>query len=205
LGSAPGARHHRPAAKAHGRSGGRRFQTYITKDGAYIRKNFFGKYPELLDLVSHLSDDQLMKLRRGGHDPKKVYNAYKAAVETTGGPTLILAHTIKGYGLGEAGEGRNITHQQKKLNEQEIAHFRSRFEIPIPDEAARNASFYRPPADSPEMAYMHERRRSAGRLHAHRATPASAAGSAAARVSSRNRWPVRKGREVPAPWPSSAC
>ena len=81
------------------------FQTYITKDGAYVRKNFFGKYPELLDLVSHLSDDDLLRLRRGGHDPRKVYNAYKAAVETKGQPTLILAHTIKGYGLGEAGEG----------------------------------------------------------------------------------------------------
>ncbi len=138
------------------------FQTYTTKDGAFVRKNFFGKYPELLDLVSHLSDDQLMHLKRGGHDPKKVYNAYKAAIETKGRPTVILAHTIKGYGMGEAGEGRNITHQQKKLNEQEIAHFRSRFEIPIPEEAARNASFYRPPQDSPEIAYLHERRRLLG-------------------------------------------
>jgi pyruvate dehydrogenase E1 component len=138
------------------------FQTYTTKDGAYVRKNFFGKYPELLDLVSHLSDDDLVRLRRGGHDPKKVYNAYKAAVESVDRPTVILAHTIKGYGMGEAGEGRNITHQQKKLNEQEIAHFRSRFEIPIPDEAARNASFYRPPQDSPEIAYLHERRRLLG-------------------------------------------
>jgi pyruvate dehydrogenase E1 component len=138
------------------------FQTYTTKDGAYVRKNFFGKYPELLDLVSHLSDEDLMHLRRGGHDPKKVYNAYKAAVETKGRPTVILAHTIKGYGMGEAGEGRNITHQQKKLNEQEIAHFKSRFEIPIPDESARNASFYRPPQDSPEIAYLHERRRLLG-------------------------------------------
>jgi pyruvate dehydrogenase E1 component len=138
------------------------YQTYITKDGAYIRKNFFGKYPELLDLVAHLSDDELMKLRRGGHDPRKVYNAYQAAVETKDRPTVILAHTIKGYGLGEAGEGRNITHQQKKLNEQELEHFRSRFEIPIPDEAARHADFYRPPSDSPEMAYMHEQRRRLG-------------------------------------------
>jgi pyruvate dehydrogenase E1 component len=138
------------------------FQTYTTKDGAYVRKNFFGKYPELLDLVSHLSDEELMRLRRGGHDPKKVYNAYKSAIETKGRPTVILAHTIKGYGMGEAGEGRNITHQQKKLNEQEIAHFKSRFEIPIPDEAARNASFYRPPQDSPEIAYLHERRRLLG-------------------------------------------
>ena len=138
------------------------FQTYISKDGAYIRKNFFGRYPELLDLVSHLSDDELVKLRRGGHDPRKVYNAYKTAVETVGQPTLILAHTIKGYGLGEAGEGRNITHQQKKLNEQEMLHFRTRFEIPIPEEAVHNASFCRPPADSPEISYMHERRRQLG-------------------------------------------
>jgi len=138
------------------------FQTLVTKDGAFVRQHFFGKYPELLDLVSHLSDEELFKLRRGGHDPKKVYNAYRAATECNGQPTLILAHTVKGYGLGEAGEGRNITHQQKKLNEAEIAHFRSRFEIPIPDEAARNASFFRPPSDSPEMAYLHERRRQLG-------------------------------------------
>jgi pyruvate dehydrogenase E1 component len=150
------------------------FQTYVTKDGAYIRKNFFGKYPELLDLVSHLSDDDLMRLHRGGHDPKKVFNAYKTAVETKGKPTLILAHTIKGYGLGEAGEGRNISHQQKKLNEAEVAHFRSRFEIPIPDEAARNASFYRPPSDSPEIAYLHERRRQLGGYMPSRAVPPTA-------------------------------
>jgi len=147
------------------------FQTYVTRDGAYIRKNFFGKYPELLDLVSHLSDEELFKLHRGGHDPCKVYNAFKDAVEFTGRPTVVLAHTIKGYGLGEAGEGRNITHQQKKLNEAELEHFKSRFEIPIPDEAARTASFYRPPADSPEMAYMHERRRLLGGYLPHRTVP----------------------------------
>jgi pyruvate dehydrogenase E1 component len=150
------------------------YQTYITKDGAYIRKNFFGKYPELLDLVAHLSDNDLMKLRRGGHDPRKVYNAYQAAVETKDRPTVILAHTIKGYGLGEAGEGRNITHQQKKLNEQELEHFRSRFEIPIPEEAARHAEFYRPPLDSPEMAYLHDRRRRLGGYLPHRFAVAGA-------------------------------
>ena len=149
------------------------WQTFVTKDGAYFRKNFFGKYPELLDLVGHLSDEQLVRLRRGGHDPKKVFNAYKAALESSGRPTLILAQTIKGYGLGEAGEGRNITHQQKKLNEQEIARFRSRFEIPIPDEAARNASFYRPPDDSPEIAYLHERRRLMGGYMPSRSVPAT--------------------------------
>ena len=100
--------------------------------------------------------------RLGGHDPRKVYAAYKAAVEHKSGPTVILARTIKGYGLGEAGEGRNITHQQKKLNEDEIEHFRSRFQIPLPDDAARHADFYLPPADSPEMAYLQERRRGLG-------------------------------------------
>ncbi len=149
------------------------WQNYVTKNGAYFRENFFGKYPELLEMVAHLSDEQLMRLRRGGRDPKKVYNAYQSAIENTGRPTLILAQTIKGYGLGEAGEGRNITHQQKKLNEREIATFRSRFEIPIPDEAARNASFYRPPDDSPEMAYLHERRRLLGGYVPNRNAPAS--------------------------------
>ncbi|HMD70933.1 MAG TPA: pyruvate dehydrogenase (acetyl-transferring), homodimeric type [Bryobacteraceae bacterium] len=149
------------------------YQTYVTRDGAYIRQHFFGKYPELLDLVSHLSDDELFRLRRGGHDPGKVYNAYKVAVETTGQPTLILAHTIKGYGMGEAGEGRNITHQQKKLNEQEMLHFRSRFDIPIPEATAHDASFYRPPADSPEMAYLHERRRQLGGYMPTRKAPPS--------------------------------
>src|SRR5205823_6509858 len=120
-------------------------QTYVTKDGAYVRQNFFGKYPELVHLVSHLGDDEVFKLRRGGHDPAKVYNAYKAAVDTTGQPTVVLAQTIKGYGLGEAGEGRNITHQQKKLNEDELERFRSRFQIPLPDDAARHADFYLPP------------------------------------------------------------
>jgi pyruvate dehydrogenase E1 component len=138
------------------------YQSFKAKGGAYIRKEFFGRYPELLDLVAHLSDEQIFKLHRGGHDPKKVYNAYKAAVEHRGGPTIILAKTVKGYGLGEAGEGRNITHQQKKLNEQEIEHFRSRFEIPIPDDEARAAAFYKPPDESPEVAYLHERRRQLG-------------------------------------------
>ena len=149
------------------------FQTYVTRDGAYIRQNFFGRYPELLDLVAHLSDEDLFKLHRGGHDPRKVYNAFRSAVESTGRPTVVLAHTIKGYGLGEAGEGRNITHQQKKLNEAELENFKSRFEIPIPDEAARTASFYRPPSDSPEMAYMHERRRLLGGYMPSRAVPPS--------------------------------
>ncbi len=138
------------------------FQNFAAKGGAYTRKEFFGKYPELLELVSGMSDEQLGKLRRGGHDPLKVMNAYKRAVEHQGGPTVILAKTIKGYGMGEAGEGRNITHQQKKMNEQEMEYFRRRFEIPIPDEAVHTLSFYRPSDDSPEIKYLQERRRALG-------------------------------------------
>jgi pyruvate dehydrogenase E1 component len=138
------------------------FQTYSVEPGSYIRKHFFGKYPELRGLVDHLTDDQLRKLLRGGHDSRKVYAAYKAAMDHKGQPTVILAKTIKGYGLGEAGEGRNITHQQKKLNEKELREFRSRFEIPIKDEVIADAPFYRPPDDSPEMKYLQERRRKLG-------------------------------------------
>ncbi len=137
-------------------------QRYTVSTGEYIRRDFFGRHPRLLDLVKNLSDEQVRKMRRGGHDPEKVYAAYKAAVEHAGQPTVILAQTIKGYGLGEAGEGRNITHQQKKLNEQELREFRSRFGIPISDEEVAEAPFYKPPADSPEMVYLHERRQALG-------------------------------------------
>ncbi len=133
-------------------------QRYIVESGAYIRQNFFGVDRRLLKMVEHLTDEQIRKLRLGGHDPEKVYAAYKAAVEHTGSPTVILARTIKGYGLGEAGEGKNITHQQKKLNEEELREFRSRFGIPISDEDLHETPFYRPPDDSPEMEYLRERR-----------------------------------------------
>ncbi|HUY89211.1 MAG TPA: pyruvate dehydrogenase (acetyl-transferring), homodimeric type [Pirellulales bacterium] len=138
------------------------YQKYTVMPGSYIREHFFGKYPELEELVSHLTDDKLRSLRRGGHDPAKVYAAYKAAVETVGKPTVILAKTIKGYGLAEAGEGRNVTHNQKQLNEQEYRDFRSRFGIPISDEEVAKAPFYRPPDDSPEMQYLRERRQALG-------------------------------------------
>jgi pyruvate dehydrogenase E1 component len=138
------------------------YQKYTVEGGGYIREHFFGKYPELLRLVEHLSDEQLARLNRGGHDPEKVYAAYKAAVEHTGSPTVILAKTIKGYGLGEAGEGRNITHQQKKLNEDELREFRSRFGIPVDDKEVVDAPFYRPPDDSREMQYLLERRKALG-------------------------------------------
>lgn len=138
------------------------YQKYTVMPGTYIRDHFFGKYPELLELVKNYSDDKLERLRRGGHDPEKVYSAYKAAVEHKGQPTVILAHTIKGYGLGEAGEGRNVTHNQKKLNEDELREFRSRFGIPISDEDVARAPFYRPPEDSVEMKYVRERRKALG-------------------------------------------
>ena len=138
------------------------YQKYTVESGDFIRRHFFGADPRLLELVKNLSDEQLRKLRRGGHDPEKVYAAYKFAVEHKGAPTVILAKTIKGYGLGESGEGKNITHQQKKLNEQELREFRTRFGIPISDDEVAEAPFYKPPEDSPEMRYMRERRRQLG-------------------------------------------
>ena len=124
------------------------YQKYFVESGAYFRQNLFGTDPRLLKMVEHLSDDQLARMRLGGHDPIKVHAAFRAAVDHTGQPTIILAKTIKGYGLGEAGEGKNITHQQKKLNEDELQMFRSRFGIPIPDDELHNAPFYRPADDS---------------------------------------------------------
>src|SRR4051812_12272437 len=138
------------------------WQKYAVESGAYLRQHFFGKYPQLLELVKGYSDDQLRRLRLGGHDPLKVYAAYKAAVEHKGQPTVILARTIKGYGLGESGEGKNITHQQKKLNEEELKAFRSRFGIPLSDEEIENLAFYRPPDDSPEILYLRRRRQELG-------------------------------------------
>jgi pyruvate dehydrogenase E1 component len=138
------------------------YQKYAVESGAYVREHFWATDPRLLDMVRHLSDDQLKKMRLGGHDPEKVYNAYKTAVDHRGQPTVILARTIKGYGLGEAGEGKNITHQQKKLNDDELLAFRTRFGIPISDEDVDDLPFYRPPADSPEITYMLERRRALG-------------------------------------------
>ena len=133
-------------------------QKYIVEGGAYIREHFFGKYPELLELVAHHTDEDLERMKRGGHDPEKVYAAYKKAVNTKDRPTVVLAKTVKGYGLGEAGEGKNITHSQKKLNEDELKEFRSRFGIPISDEDVVNAPFYRPAEDSPEITYLKKRR-----------------------------------------------
>ncbi|RPI27632.1 MAG: pyruvate dehydrogenase (acetyl-transferring), homodimeric type [Acidobacteria bacterium] len=138
------------------------YQKYTVESGAYLRDHFFGVDPQLREMVEHLSDEQLEKLNRGGHDPEKVYAAFKAAFEHQGSPTVILAKTIKGYGLGEAGEGKNVTHQQKKLNEEELREFRSRFGIPISDEEVAEAPFYRPPDESVEIRYMQERREKLG-------------------------------------------
>src|SRR4051812_6434058 len=138
------------------------YQKYAVESGAYFREHFFGTDPRLLDMVKHLSDDQLKKLRLGGHDPQKVYNAFKAATEHKGQPTVVLARTIKGYGMGEAGEGKNITHQQKKMNEADLRLFRTRFGIPISDEQIADAPFYRPADDSAELQYIRERRKALG-------------------------------------------
>ncbi len=138
------------------------YQKYVVESGSYIRQDFFGKDPHLLELVKNMSDQQLQRLRRGGHDPEKVFAAYNQAVQNTGGPTVILAKTIKGYGLGESGEGKNITHQQKKLNENELFAFRTRFQIPVSDAEVNSLPFYRFAEDSPENQYLQERRKALG-------------------------------------------
>src|SRR5271156_709684 len=138
------------------------YQKLVVSSGDYVREHFFGSSPQLLKLVEPMSDESLRRLRLGGHDPRKVYAAYKAAVEHKGSPTEILARTIKGYGLGEAGEGKNVTHQQKKLNEDELREFRSRFGIPLNDEDCIEVPFYRPAEDSIEIQYLRARRESLG-------------------------------------------
>ncbi|MFP6822259.1 MAG: pyruvate dehydrogenase (acetyl-transferring), homodimeric type [Pseudomonadales bacterium] len=138
------------------------YQNYKAKGGGYTRKEFFGKYPELLKLVAHLSDDDIMRLNRGGHDPFKVYAAYQAAMDHRGQPTVILAKTVKGYGMGDAGESENTTHQVKKLDLDDLKHFRDRFDIPLSDRELESVPYYRPPSDSPEMVYMLEQREKLG-------------------------------------------
>jgi len=151
------------------------YQTFKSKDGAYVREHFFGKYPELREMVSTMSDEDIWRLNRGGHDPHKMYAAYKAATEHKGQPTVILAKTIKGYGMGESGEGQNITHQQKKMGTVSIRAFRDRFGIPIPDDQLDEVPLFKPAEDSAEMQYLRsriaamggsvpQRRRSAGAL-----------------------------------------
>jgi pyruvate dehydrogenase E1 component len=138
------------------------YQSYKAKDGAFVRERFFGKYPELKEMVANMSDEDIWRLNRGGHDPHKVYAAYAAAVKHTGQPTVILVKTVKGYGMGNAGEGMNITHQQKKMGEDSLKHFRNRFNIPITDEEIKDAPFYKPAEDSEEIKYLKERREALG-------------------------------------------
>jgi pyruvate dehydrogenase E1 component len=138
------------------------YQNFRANNGAYVRKEFFGKYPELLKLVEHLSDDEIWALRRGGHEPVKVFNAYTRAMAAKGQPTVILAKTVKGYGLGETAQGRMTAHQQKKLTEADLKLIAHRLDIPITDETVHNIGFYRPPEDAPEMKYMRERIKAMG-------------------------------------------
>jgi pyruvate dehydrogenase E1 component len=138
------------------------YQAYKANDGAFVRKHFFGKHPKLLEMVSRMTDDDIWRLNRGGHDPHKVYAAFHAAVNHRGQPTVILAKTVKGYGMGRAGEAKNPTHQLKKLDNSSIREFRDRFNIPIPDDQLESLPFFRPSDDTPEMQYMHERRRALG-------------------------------------------
>ena len=150
------------------------YQTLKSRDGAYVREHFFGADPELAKMVEDWSDADIWKLNRGGHDPKKVYAAYAAATAHAGQPTVILAKTIKGYGMGEAGEGQNITHQQKKMTEKALFAFRDRFELKLSDEEVNEISFHKPPDDAPEMAYLRERREALGGSLPQRRTEAPA-------------------------------
>ncbi len=142
------------------------YQTYKSRDGAYVRQHFFGKYPELLELVADMSDDEIWRLNRGGHDPHKVFAAYAAANKHKGQPTVILAKTVKGYGMGEAGEAQNPTHQQKKMGEDALRQFRDRFNIPVTDEQLTKLPFIRPAEDSQEMKYLRERGAAMGTIPA---------------------------------------
>jgi len=138
------------------------YQNFKAKGGAYTREHFFGKYPELKEMVAAMSDQDIWRLNRGGHDPHKVYAAYHSAVNHKGQPTVILAKTVKGYGMGDAGEGQNTTHQQKSMDIESLKKFRDRFDLPITDEQVENLSFYKPADDSPEVKYMAERRAAMG-------------------------------------------
>ncbi len=135
------------------------YQTFKSQSGAYVREHFFGRHPELLELVAHMSDDDIWALARGGHDPQKVFAAYQQAVNTSGRPTVILAKTVKGFGMGEAGEGQNINHQLKKMSADAVRAFRDRFNLPVSDEQLEDMPYLRPEPGSPEATYFAERRR----------------------------------------------
>jgi pyruvate dehydrogenase E1 component len=138
------------------------YQAYKANDGAFVREKFFGKHPKLLEMVSKMSDDDIWRLNRGGHDPQKVYSAYHRAVNHKGQPTVMLIKTVKGFGMGKIGEGKNTAHQTKKMTDDDIRIFRDRFNIPIPDDKLGDLPFYKPADDTPEMQYLHERRKALG-------------------------------------------
>jgi len=138
------------------------YQNYKAKDGAYVRKHFFGKHPKLLEMVANMSDDDIWRLTRGGHDPHKIYAAFKQANESVGKPTVLLVKTVKGFGMGKSGEARNTAHQTKKLDDEAIREMRDRFNIPIPDDKLAEIPFFKPSDDAPEMKYLHERRKALG-------------------------------------------
>jgi pyruvate dehydrogenase E1 component len=148
------------------------YQAFKANDGAYVRKHFFGRDPRTLEMVAHLSDDDIWNLRRGGHDPQKVYAAYHQAVNTKDQPTVLLIKTVKGFGMGKAGEGKNTVHQTKKLTDEDIKYFRDRFNLPIPDSELSKIPFFKPADDTPEMQYLHERRKALGGYLPHRRTKA---------------------------------
>ena len=134
------------------------YQAFKAKGGSYVREKFFGKYPELKELVSSMTDKDIWRLNRGGHDPHKVYAAYDAAMKNKGSPTVILAKTIKGYGMGKTGESVNTTHQQKKLDEQDLLYYRDRFQVPLTDKQVKNIEYYKPSENSEEIKYLKEKR-----------------------------------------------
>jgi pyruvate dehydrogenase E1 component len=138
------------------------YQNYKAKDGAYVRKHFFGKHPKLLEMVANMTDDDIWRLTRGGHDPHKIYAAFKIAQENKGSPTVLLVKTVKGFGMGKSGEARNTAHQTKKLDDEAIREMRDRFAIPIPDDKLKDIPFFKPADDAPEMQYLHERRKAMG-------------------------------------------
>jgi pyruvate dehydrogenase E1 component len=148
------------------------YQAMKANDGAYVRKHFFGKDPRTAAMVAHMSDEEIFELRRGGHDSKKVYAAYHAAVNHKGQPTVLLIKTVKGFGMGKSGEGKNNVHQTKKLTDEDVKAFRDRFNIPVPDSQIADIPFYKPADDTPEMQYLHERRKALGGYLPHRRTKA---------------------------------
>ncbi|HEX7638457.1 MAG TPA: pyruvate dehydrogenase (acetyl-transferring), homodimeric type [Burkholderiaceae bacterium] len=148
------------------------YQAFKSNDGAFVRKNFFGRDPKALEMVAKMSDEDIWRLQRGGHDPQKVYAAYHRAVNTVGQPTVLLVKTVKGFGMGKSGEAKNTAHQTKKLTDEDVRAFRDRFDIPIPDEKLAELPFFKPEPHTPEMKYLHERRKALGGYLPHRRTKA---------------------------------